>query len=216
MPFKSRRMTSPWPRPKGGSGRQRRLPRWRGRLSRNSSRMPRSWRKPRGGPKRRKQLLRPPRRLPKMLRLPRRRQWGKRVAAFIAEGWKAEAQRAWVATVVESSVEEWVKGPGAMWLAQKGKEYYDGGEYFTQALIYRRLARHLGADPSAFDPATYGLPPLQPGTRVPLPEGTSRPDLEDTVLMAEFSDEEEDAEGDATSKPADGGDAAAADDVVIV
>ncbi|CAH9077553.1 unnamed protein product, partial [Cuscuta europaea] len=193
MPFKSRRMTSPWLRPKGGSGRQRRLPGWRGRPSRNSSRMPRCWRKPGGGPERRRQLRRPPRRLPKMLRLPRRR-WkavesgesrgegrsgegaaGEAVAAFIAEGWKAEAQRAWVATVVESSVEEWVKGPGAMWLDQKRKEYYDVGEYFTQALIYRRLARHLGADPSAFDPAAYGLPPLQPDTRVPHPEGTSRP-----------------------------------------
>ncbi|CAH9113963.1 unnamed protein product [Cuscuta europaea] len=141
---------------------------------------------------------------------------GEAVAAFVAEGWKAEAQKAWVAAVVEASVEEWVRGPGAMWLAQKGKEYNDGGEYFTQSLIYRRLARHLGADPSAFDPAAYGLPPLQPDTRVPLPEGTSRPDLEDTVLMAECSDEEEDAAGDATSKPADGGDAAATDDVVIM
>ncbi|CAH9079917.1 unnamed protein product [Cuscuta europaea] len=141
---------------------------------------------------------------------------GEAVAAFVAEVWKVEAQKAWVAAVVEASIEEWVRGPGVMWLAQKGKEYYDGSEYFTQALIYRRLARHLGTDPSAFDPEAYGLPPLQPDTRVPLPEGIDRPDLEDTVLMAECSDEEEDVVGDATSKPADGGDAAVNDDVVIV
>ncbi|CAH9094728.1 unnamed protein product [Cuscuta europaea] len=48
------------------------------------------------------------------------------VTAFVAEGWKAEAQKPWLTAVVEASVKEWVRGPGAMWLAQKGKEYYDG------------------------------------------------------------------------------------------
>ncbi|CAH9110436.1 unnamed protein product, partial [Cuscuta europaea] len=110
------------------------------------------------------------------------------VAAFAEEGWKAEGRQEWVASVVEASVNEWVKGPGAMWLARKGKEYYDGGEYFTQALVYRRLSRHFGVDPKAFDPASYGLPPLQPDPRVPLPEGVARPDLEDSLLMAEGSD----------------------------
>ncbi|CAH9104775.1 unnamed protein product [Cuscuta europaea] len=95
------------------------------------------------------------------------------------------------------------RGPGAMWLARKGKEYYDGGKYFTQALIYRRLAMHLGMDPTTFDPAAYELPPLQPDTQIPLPEGAKRPHLEDTVLMAECNDEEEEAGDDVTSKPAE-------------
>ncbi|CAH9071167.1 unnamed protein product, partial [Cuscuta europaea] len=40
------------------------------------------------------------------------------VAAFVAEGWKAEGHQQWVASVVEASVDDWVKGPGAMWLAK--------------------------------------------------------------------------------------------------
>ncbi|CAH9116037.1 unnamed protein product [Cuscuta europaea] len=124
------------------------------------------------------------------------------VATFSEEGWKAEGRQKWVASVVEASVDEWVKGPGAMWLARKGKEYYDRSEYFTQALVYRRLSRHFGVDPKAFDPASYGLPPLQPDPRVPLPEGVARPDLEDSLLMAEGSDEEEEIGDDAVSKPA--------------
>ncbi|CAH9116336.1 unnamed protein product [Cuscuta europaea] len=123
------------------------------------------------------------------------------VAAFAEEGWRAEGRKEWVASVVEASVNEWVKGRGAMWLARKGKEYYDGGEYFTQALVYRRLSRHLGVDPKAFDPASYGLPSLHPDPRVPLPEGVERPDLEDSVLMAEGSDEEEETGDDTASKP---------------
>ncbi|CAH9077675.1 unnamed protein product [Cuscuta europaea] len=103
-----------------------------------------------------------------------------------------------------------------MWLARKGKEYYDGGEYFTQALIYRRLARHLGVDLKAFDPAAHGLPPLQPDPRIPLPEGATRPDLEDTVLIQEANDEEEEAEKDATSKLVEGGAAEADDNHVLV
>ncbi|CAH9071628.1 unnamed protein product [Cuscuta europaea] len=39
------------------------------------------------------------------------------VAAFAEEGWRAEGRKEWVASVVEASVNEWVKGPGAMWLA---------------------------------------------------------------------------------------------------
>ncbi|CAH9085667.1 unnamed protein product, partial [Cuscuta epithymum] len=68
------------------------------------------------------------------------------VVAFVAGGWKDEDRRQWVSSVVEESVDDWVGGPGAMWLARKGKSYYEGGEYFTQANIYRKLARHFGAD----------------------------------------------------------------------
>ncbi|CAH9147276.1 unnamed protein product, partial [Cuscuta epithymum] len=84
------------------------------------------------------------------------------IATFTSEGWKSEEHGSWLASVVEASADEWVKGPGAMWLALKGKSFYDGGQYFTQAMIYRRLARHFGVDPKDFDPAPYGLPPLQP------------------------------------------------------
>ncbi|CAH9083061.1 unnamed protein product [Cuscuta europaea] len=80
------------------------------------------------------------------------------VAAFHAEGWKAEGEEEWVDSVVAASVDALVKGPGIEWMAQKGKSYYECGEYFTQALVYRRLARHFQVDPEKFDPATYGLP----------------------------------------------------------
>ncbi|CAH9084877.1 unnamed protein product [Cuscuta europaea] len=65
----------------------------------------------------------------------------------------------WLSSVVEASVDEWCEGPGEEWMARKGKQYYDGGEFFTQALIYRRMARHLKIEPKDFDPAAYGLPP---------------------------------------------------------
>ncbi|CAH9083570.1 unnamed protein product, partial [Cuscuta europaea] len=107
------------------------------------------------------------------------------VAAFHAEGWKAGGEEEWVASVVAASVDDWVKGPGVEWMAQKGKSYYEGGEYFTQALVDRRLARHFQVDPEKFDAAAYGLPPLQPDIHVPLPSGEERPVLEDSVLMAE-------------------------------
>ncbi|CAH9099855.1 unnamed protein product, partial [Cuscuta epithymum] len=73
------------------------------------------------------------------------------ISAFVADGWKVEDRRPWVDSVVEASVDAWVGGPGAMWLARKGKEYYDGGEFFTQWLVYRRLARHSGVDPKDFN-----------------------------------------------------------------
>ncbi|CAH9134279.1 unnamed protein product [Cuscuta epithymum] len=120
------------------------------------------------------------------------------VAAFAAGGWKAEDRKEWVASVIGQGVDAWVKGPGAEWLARKGKDYYDGGEFFTQKLIYRRLARHLKIDLKEFDPVAHGLPPLQPDVRVPLPEGEERPDLEDSELMGEGDDEE--AEDDVASK----------------
>ncbi|CAH9114645.1 unnamed protein product [Cuscuta europaea] len=82
------------------------------------------------------------------------------VVAFTAEGWKAEDQKQWLASVVEATVDYWVGSPSAEWLARKGKEYYDRGEFFTQALVYRRLARHYGADSKEFALATYGLPPF--------------------------------------------------------
>ncbi|CAH9075155.1 unnamed protein product [Cuscuta europaea] len=40
------------------------------------------------------------------------------VAAFMDEGWKVEGHKDWVASVVEGSADGWVKGPGAMWLAE--------------------------------------------------------------------------------------------------
>ncbi|CAH9087393.1 unnamed protein product [Cuscuta epithymum] len=121
------------------------------------------------------------------------------VAAFIADGWKAEEQKQWVASVVEASADGWVKGPGAMWLALKGKSFYEGAQYFTQALLYRKLARHHGVDPKAFEPASYGLPPLLPDVRIPLPEGEERQLLEDSELARCDSDEEEVGD-DAVSK----------------
>ncbi|CAH9107336.1 unnamed protein product [Cuscuta epithymum] len=81
------------------------------------------------------------------------------VASFVADGWKAEEYQQWVASVVEAKADAWVKGPGAMWLALKGKSFYEGAQYFTQAMLYRRLARHHGVDPKEFQPEAYGLPP---------------------------------------------------------
>ncbi|CAH9128257.1 unnamed protein product [Cuscuta epithymum] len=122
------------------------------------------------------------------------------VDSFVTEGWKAEGRKQWLASVIEQSVDGWVAGPGAEWLARKGKDYYDGGEFFTQRLVYRRLARHLKIEAKEFDPASYGLPPLQPDVRVPLPPDEERPDLEDSELLMEAGDAEEEAGDDATSK----------------
>ncbi|CAH9139530.1 unnamed protein product [Cuscuta epithymum] len=129
------------------------------------------------------------------------------VAAFIADGWKAEEQKQWVASVVEASADGWVKGPGAMWLALKGKSFYEGAQFFTQAMLYRRLARHHGVEPKDFKPENYGLPPLLPDVRIPLPEGEERQLLEDSELAkcADDDDDDEDAEDDAASKPKEDG-----------
>ncbi|CAH9071249.1 unnamed protein product, partial [Cuscuta europaea] len=81
------------------------------------------------------------------------------ISGFLDGGWKAEGHREWLSSVVEASVDEWCEGPSEEWMARKGKQYYDGGEFFTQALIYRRMARHLKIEPKDFDPAAYGLPP---------------------------------------------------------
>ncbi|CAH9094632.1 unnamed protein product [Cuscuta europaea] len=81
------------------------------------------------------------------------------ISGFLDGGWKTEGHKAWLSSVVEASVDEWSEGPGEEWMARKGKQYYDGGEFFTQALIYRRMARHLKIEPKDFDPAAYGLPP---------------------------------------------------------
>ncbi|CAH9127243.1 unnamed protein product, partial [Cuscuta epithymum] len=105
------------------------------------------------------------------------------VAAFQSEGWKADDLEPWRASVVESSVDAWVKGPGAEWMALKGKDYFDGGEFFTQRLIYRKLAEHFKIPKDNFDPSAYGLPPRQPDVRVPLPEGEERVQLADSELM---------------------------------
>ncbi|CAH9094682.1 unnamed protein product [Cuscuta europaea] len=48
------------------------------------------------------------------------------IAAFIAEGWRGEGHKDWMASVVEVSVYGWVKGLGAMWLAHKGEDYCVG------------------------------------------------------------------------------------------
>ncbi|CAH9092702.1 unnamed protein product, partial [Cuscuta europaea] len=123
------------------------------------------------------------------------------ISGFLAEGWKAEGHKQWLSSVVESSVDEWCDGPGVEWVSRKGQQYYDGGEFFTQALIYRRMARHLKIDPKDFDPAAYGLPPLQPDVRVPLPPDVQRPDLEDTELVKEVEGDGEEAGAEVTSKP---------------
>ncbi|CAH9077293.1 unnamed protein product [Cuscuta europaea] len=105
------------------------------------------------------------------------------VAEFLAEGWRAEGHKEWVASMVAASVDAWVEGPGVDWLTDRGDAYYQGGEFFTQHLIYRRLARHFGVSLDQFDPSAYGLPPLQPDVRVPLPPGEERPTIYDSVMM---------------------------------
>ncbi|CAH9106464.1 unnamed protein product [Cuscuta europaea] len=87
-------------------------------------------------------------------------------------------------------------------MAPKGKEYYDGGEFFTQTLIYRRMARHLNIEPKDFDPSAYGLPPLLPDVREPLPSGVKWPDLEDSELMKEVEGDIVEAGVEVSSKPA--------------
>ncbi|CAH9121113.1 unnamed protein product [Cuscuta epithymum] len=124
------------------------------------------------------------------------------IASFLAEGWKTEEHKEWVASVIKQGVDAWVKGPGSEWMALKGKDYFDGGEFFTQRLIYRKLAEHLKIPKDKFDPSAYGLPPRQPDVRVPLPEGEERVQLADSELMREYNlaDDEEEIEDDATSK----------------
>ncbi|CAH9074915.1 unnamed protein product [Cuscuta europaea] len=124
------------------------------------------------------------------------------VDAFVAEGWRAEGRKMWLSSVVEAYVEEWAEGPGWEWMAWKGREYYEAGEFFTQALIYRRMARHLGIEQKDFSPSAYGLPPLQPDVRESLPEGVQRPDLEDTELKNEAEDDAVEAGAEASSRPA--------------
>ncbi|CAH9104884.1 unnamed protein product [Cuscuta epithymum] len=118
------------------------------------------------------------------------------VEAFKSGGWRTEDHKEWMASVLPETVEEWVAGPGALWLARKGKSYYEGGEYFTQANIYRKLSRHYGTDLKDFKPEAYGLPPLQPDVRVPLPEGEERELLEDSELAKEAEDDEDEGAGD--------------------
>ncbi|CAH9114789.1 unnamed protein product, partial [Cuscuta europaea] len=59
------------------------------------------------------------------------------IAGFTSEGWKAEGQSEWVASVVKASIEEWVRGPGLDWMNERGDTYYQAGEFFTQHLVYR-------------------------------------------------------------------------------
>ncbi|CAH9114968.1 unnamed protein product [Cuscuta europaea] len=134
------------------------------------------------------------------------------ISGFLDGGWKAEGHKEWLSSVVEASVDEWCEDPGEEWMARKGKQYYDGGEFFTQALIYRRMARQLKIEPKDFDPAAYGLPPLQPDIRVPLPSDVERPDLEDTELRKEADGDEPEADAEVTSKPSE--EAAPGNDVV--
>ncbi|CAH9116163.1 unnamed protein product [Cuscuta europaea] len=136
------------------------------------------------------------------------------VEAFVAEGWRAEGRKMWVSSVVEACVEECAEGPGWEWMARKGREYYEADEFFTQALIYRRMARHLGIEQKDFSPSAYGLPPLQPDVRESLPEGVQRPDLEDTVLKNEAEDDAVETGAEASSRPAAEG--ALVNDAVVV
>ncbi|CAH9075263.1 unnamed protein product [Cuscuta europaea] len=124
------------------------------------------------------------------------------IDAFVAEGLRAEGRKVWVSSVVEARVDEWAEGPGWEWMARKGREYYEAGEFFTQALIYRRMARHLSIEPKDFAPSAYGLPPLQPDVRESLPEGVQRPDLEDTELKKEAEDDVVEAGAEVSSRPA--------------
>ncbi|CAH9101940.1 unnamed protein product [Cuscuta europaea] len=123
------------------------------------------------------------------------------VASFTAEGWKAEDRREWLTSVVGASVDEWVGGPGKMWLAKRGESYYQGGEFFTQRLIYRKLARHFKIAPEEFHPEAYGLPPRQPDIRILLPEGEERPVLEDSETLREcgLGGDGDEAESEAVS-----------------
>ncbi|CAH9105809.1 unnamed protein product [Cuscuta europaea] len=52
---------------------------------------------------------------------------GEAVAEFLAEGWRAEGHKEWVASVVAASVDAWVEGPGVDWLTDRGDAYYQGG-----------------------------------------------------------------------------------------
>ncbi|CAH9119774.1 unnamed protein product [Cuscuta europaea] len=51
---------------------------------------------------------------------------GEAVAEFLAEGWRAEGHKEWVASVVAASVDAWVEGPGVDWLTDRGDAYYQG------------------------------------------------------------------------------------------
>ncbi|CAH9051491.1 unnamed protein product, partial [Cuscuta europaea] len=99
------------------------------------------------------------------------------VENFVAEGWTAEGRKDWVSSVGEKSVDAWVEGPGKMWLAERCDSYYQGGEFFTQHLIYRRLIRHFGIPLEQFDPAVH------PDVRVPLSPGEEKSQIEDSVMM---------------------------------
>ncbi|CAH9096735.1 unnamed protein product, partial [Cuscuta europaea] len=92
------------------------------------------------------------------------------VEAFTAGGWRAEYKEGWVSSAVEEKVDSWGEGPGRMWLAAKGDSYYQGREFFTQRLIYRKLALHFNIWPEEFRPEACGLPPRQPDVRIPLPQ----------------------------------------------
>ncbi|CAH9077089.1 unnamed protein product [Cuscuta europaea] len=124
------------------------------------------------------------------------------VESFVAEGWTAEERKAWLSLMVGRSVDAWVEGPDKDWLAERGDTYYQGSEFFTQHLIYRRLVHHFNVSLDQFDPVVYGLPPLQPDVRIPLPSGEERPVIDDSVMMGR--DDDEVTGDDATSKPAEG------------
>ncbi|CAH9087615.1 unnamed protein product [Cuscuta europaea] len=130
------------------------------------------------------------------------------IDGFISEGWKAEVQMEWVASVVKATIEEWVKGPGLDWMNERGDTYYQAGEFFTQHLVYWRLAWHFGTSLEEFDPSVYGLPPLQPDVRVPLPEGDERPVIHDSMMMSGDDDGatvgDNAVEEEISSKPAAG------------
>ncbi|CAH9075293.1 unnamed protein product [Cuscuta europaea] len=87
-----------------------------------------------------------------------------------------------------------------MWLAEKGESYYQGGEFFTQLLIYRKLAQYFNVSLEDFKPEAYGLPPSATRRQGPLPPGEKRPVLEDSKTLREcgFGGDEDEGEGGAT------------------
>ncbi|CAH9053452.1 unnamed protein product, partial [Cuscuta europaea] len=81
------------------------------------------------------------------------------VAAFMAEGVEGRRPQR-LGGFGGGGVRRWVgERPRGDVVSLKGRRLLCWGEFFTQALIYRSLARHLKIEPKAFDPTTYGLPP---------------------------------------------------------
>ncbi|CAH9083540.1 unnamed protein product [Cuscuta europaea] len=91
------------------------------------------------------------------------------VAAFMAEGVEGRRPQR-LGGLGRGGVRRWVgERPWGDVASSKGRRLLRRGEFFTQALIYRRLARHLKIELKAFDPAVYGLPPSNQISDSPFP-----------------------------------------------